>query len=88
MQNLEQKEETHKEWFAEVDIHVSIGKRRKTVTCRATRFAVTETDIGFQAEIFEIEIDGLQAEDYAKIPSTSQQLIKARLIQAIQERLA
>ena len=87
MQNLEKKEVQQKEWFAEVDIHVSIGRRRKTVKCRAIRFAITETELGFQVEIFEIEIVGMNASDYAKIPITSQQLIKARLIQVIQERI-
>ena len=87
MESCEQTNVQEKEWFAEVDIHVSIGRRRKTVRCRAVRFAITETNLGFQVEIFEIEIVGLQASDYEKIPTTSQQLIKARLIQAIQERI-
>lgn len=87
MQNIEQTEVQEKEWFAEVDIHVSIGRHKKTVKCRAIRFAVTQTDIAFQVEVYEIEIVGLHKDDYAKIPTTSQQLIKARLIQAIGTKL-
>ena len=87
MNNPAEKDMSENTWFAETMVHVTIDKVRQHVTCRATHFSVTENDMTYQVEIFGIQILGFAKADYAKIPVTSQKLIKARLTQNLTEKL-
>jgi len=80
-----------KNWFAEIQIHVSINKQSYLLTCRAISFGVTETETSYEVDIFGIEFVGLSdiisKSDIKKIPFESQNLVKERLSKKICEKL-
>ena len=87
MNNLAEKDMSQDTWFAEAIVLVIIDKVQQHVTCRATHFSVTENDMTYQVEIFGIQILGFAKTDYAKIPVSSQKLIKERLTQNLTDKL-
>ena len=75
-------------WFGECSVFVSIDKdTKRNITCRATCFAVNESESSFQVEISAIEFDDVENIDVKKIPIASQRLIKAKLMEAVCNKL-